>query len=71
MTERNEIPGAAKLGKIYHFVWSVGTLDSETWDQQRKSPYFTNHGIIRCDDEQLKMKFVRIRSNKKYVYPLR
>ena len=55
MTERNEIPGAAKLGKIYHFVWSVGTLDSETWDQQRKSPYFTNHGIIRCDDEQLKI----------------
>ena len=22
VTERNEIPGAAKLGKIYHFVWS-------------------------------------------------
>ena len=55
VTRLNEIPGAAKLGKIYHFVWSVGTLDSETWDQQRKSPYFTNHGIIRCDDEQLKI----------------
>ena len=28
VTERNEIPGAAKLGKIYHFVWSVGTLET-------------------------------------------
>ena len=24
MTGLNEIPGAAKLGKIYHFVWSRG-----------------------------------------------
>ena len=34
VTERNEIPGAAKLGKIYHFVWSVGTLDLGSRDQQ-------------------------------------
>ena len=24
VTRLNEIPGAAKLGKIYHFVWSRG-----------------------------------------------
>ena len=31
VTERNEIPGAAKLGKIYHFVWSREGTTTQLW----------------------------------------
>ena len=34
MTGLNEIPGAAKLGKIYHFVWSREGTTTQLWLRQ-------------------------------------